>query len=100
MITAFVVMAFISTTLVTACGEGHTAEQAAANSTIESKTKNVKNGFDAMPPEGTHAHCPVMKQDFEVAANSPFSVYKGKTYVFCCPSCKAPFEANPEKYLN
>jgi len=25
--------------------------------------------------------------------------YKGKTYCFCCPSCKAEFAKNPEKYL-
>ncbi len=25
--------------------------------------------------------------------------YKGKTYYFCCPGCRAKFEADPEKYL-
>ena len=42
----------------------------------------------------------MMKQDFEVAANSSFSVYEGKTYVFCCPSCKEPFDKDPKKYLS
>lgn len=25
--------------------------------------------------------------------------YKGKTYYFCAPGCKASFEKDPEKYL-
>ena len=27
------------------------------------------------------------------------SVYKGKTYYFCCSSCKPAFDANPAKYV-
>jgi Cu+-exporting ATPase len=27
------------------------------------------------------------------------SNYKGKTYYFCAPGCKAAFEAEPEKYV-
>ena len=27
------------------------------------------------------------------------SVYKGKTYYFCCPGCKPLFDKNPEKYI-
>lgn len=27
------------------------------------------------------------------------SVYKGKTYYFCCPDCKPLFDKNPAKYL-
>jgi YHS domain-containing protein len=27
------------------------------------------------------------------------SEYKGKTYYFCAPGCKAAFEKDPEKYL-
>ncbi|MFX1475366.1 MAG: heavy metal translocating P-type ATPase metal-binding domain-containing protein [Promethearchaeota archaeon] len=26
--------------------------------------------------------------------------YKGQTYYFCCPGCKARFEKDPEKYLS
>jgi YHS domain-containing protein len=26
------------------------------------------------------------------------ATYKGKTYYFCAPSCKAQFEKTPEKY--
>ena len=61
--------------------------------------KANKNGFDSMPAPGTPAHCPVMKNDFKVTADSTFSIYKGKTYVFCCPGCKPRFEADPERYI-
>lgn len=27
------------------------------------------------------------------------SEYKGKTYYFCAPGCKASFDKDPEKYL-
>ena len=27
------------------------------------------------------------------------SEYKGRTYYFCAPGCKAAFERNPEKYI-
>jgi YHS domain-containing protein len=27
------------------------------------------------------------------------SAYKGKTYYFCSPGCKAAFDREPEKYL-
>jgi YHS domain-containing protein len=29
-----------------------------------------------------------------------FTTYKGKKVYFCCTSCKAEFEKNPEKYLD
>jgi YHS domain-containing protein len=59
----------------------------------------LRNGFETMPAPGTKAVCPVMGDEFEVKADSSQSVYKGKTYVFCCPACKPKFEADPEKYL-
>ena len=36
-------------------------------------------------------------KDPETAAKSE---YKGKTYYFCCPGCKEPFDKDPEKYIN
>ena len=65
----------------------------------EASHETLENGFDGMPAPGTPAHCPVMKNDFKVTADTTFSVYKGKTYVFCCPGCKPQFEADPEKYI-
>ncbi|MBV9851871.1 MAG: YHS domain-containing protein [Armatimonadetes bacterium] len=28
------------------------------------------------------------------------STYKGKTYYFCCASCKPEFDKNPDKYIH
>jgi YHS domain-containing protein len=38
-----------------------------------------------------------MTVDEEKAAAK--SEYKGKTYYFCAPGCKAAFDKDPEKYL-
>jgi YHS domain-containing protein len=57
-----------------------------------------KNGFPKMPKAGTKALCPVMKKEFTVKSSSPNSVYEGKTWVFCCSSCKTAFDKNPKKY--
>lgn len=45
------------------------------------------------------AVCPVMGTkipDVKKAAGK--SVYKGKTYYFCCGGCKPQFDKNPAKY--
>lgn len=41
--------------------------------------------------------CPVMVGN-KIDPNI-FTNYRGKRVYFCCPKCKAAFEANPEKYL-
>lgn len=47
--------------------------------------------------------CPVMKTWFvpneKTPEKTPKSVYKDKTYYFCCPGCKPQFDKDPEKYL-
>ena len=47
--------------------------------------------------------CPVMKTwfvpDEKTPEKIPKSVYKEKTYYFCCPGCKPQFDKDPEKYL-
>lgn len=44
--------------------------------------------------------CPVTGEKIaSVAKAGGKSLYKGKTYYFCCIACKAPFDKNPEKYL-
>jgi YHS domain-containing protein len=46
------------------------------------------------------AVCPVMKNKIpDVTKAAGKSVYKGKTYYFCCSPCKPAFDKNPEKYL-
>jgi YHS domain-containing protein len=41
--------------------------------------------------------CPVM--DGNAIDKNVFVEYKGKKVYFCCPDCKAKFEADPEKYI-
>ena len=57
------------------------------------------NSFDRMPPIGTKAWCPVGKEEFSVKASTQSSVYRGRTYVFCCPDCKPEFDKNPAKFV-
>lgn len=46
------------------------------------------------------AICPVMGTKIpNVTKASGKSVYKGKTYYFCCAGCKPAFDKNPEKYI-
>jgi YHS domain-containing protein len=42
---------------------------------------------------------PVCKMTVDEKTTTIKTEYKGKTYYFCAPSCKASFEENPEKYL-
>ncbi|MHB9037384.1 MAG: YHS domain-containing protein [Armatimonadota bacterium] len=47
------------------------------------------------------AVCPVMSSKIsDVTKAAGKSVYKGKTYYFCCAGCKPEFDKNPEKYIN
>jgi YHS domain-containing protein len=54
--------------------------------------------FAAKPAVGTKATCAVMKHEFVVKADTPFSLYKGRYYPFCCAGCKPKFEKNPSQY--
>jgi len=40
--------------------------------------------------------CPVMGNPID---KNVFVEYKGKKVYFCCPDCKAKFDADPEKYI-
>ncbi len=45
--------------------------------------------------------CLVSGEKFTDASKSASkSVYKGKTYYFCCADCKPKFDADPEKYIS
>ncbi len=43
-------------------------------------------------------HIPVNKQDAE--AKGYMREYNGQKYYFCCGTCTAKFDANPEEYTN
>lgn len=42
---------------------------------------------------------PVCHMQVEEATAKWTSEYKGQTYYFCAPGCKASFDKDPEKYL-
>jgi YHS domain-containing protein len=45
------------------------------------------------------AVCPVMGTKVpDVSKAAGKTVYKGKTYYFCCDECKPAFDKNPSKY--
>lgn len=61
--------------------------------------KPVKPAKPSKPAKVALA-CPVTGEKIaSVAKAAGKSVYKGKTYYFCCIGCKAPFDKNPGKYL-
>lgn len=41
---------------------------------------------------------PVCGMDVDERTAKNTSVYKGQTYYFCSPGCKASFDKQPEKY--
>ena len=45
-------------------------------------------------------HDPVCHMDIDPATAAGTSEYKGQTYYFCSPGCKASFDKDPEKYLD
>ena len=45
--------------------------------------------------------CPVTGEKIaSIKDAAGHSTYKGKTYYFCCESCKPMFDKNPEKYVH
>lgn len=42
--------------------------------------------------------CPVTGHRIEDVKAAPTSVYEGKRYYFQCPSCRAEFDRDPDKY--
>jgi uncharacterized membrane protein YraQ (UPF0718 family)/YHS domain-containing protein len=46
------------------------------------------------------ARDPVCGMTVERHAGKPTAVYEGRTYYFCSDSCKAKFEAEPERYVD
>lgn len=53
-------------------------------------------GKPAAPGEAT---CPVSGQTVEVGETTPWTVYEGEVYYFCCKGCKPRFLANADAYL-
>ena len=43
---------------------------------------------------------PVCGMQLAEASAAAITEYKGKTYYFCSPACKATFDKKPEKYAS
>jgi Cu+-exporting ATPase len=60
------------------------------------------DGLKGLLPQAEQAAAatdPVCGMAVDPATARASAAYKGRTYYFCCPSCKARFEAEPERYL-
>lgn len=47
-----------------------------------------------------HEICPVSGMQIDDLASAPNMEYEGKTFYFCCLTCKNRFLENQEKYLS
>jgi YHS domain-containing protein len=54
--------------------------------------------FEAQPPPGTWAKCPVSGEIFQVDGDTRFATYNGRVYAFCGSDCRPDFEKDPAKY--
>lgn len=67
---------------------------------LSAVTAMASNKTPARHAKTVSAVCPVMGNAVpDISKASGKSVYKGKTYYFCCPACKPMFDANPAKYV-
>ena len=68
---------------------------------IFNKQTQVHHMLDQRVNELTKTvECPVMGSKIDPAKAYSSTVYKGKTYYFCCGGCPEAFKADPEKYIN
>lgn len=73
--------------------------------TIEEMTKTVTKAAEEIKETAKEATveieqtmCPIM--DGNKIDKTIFVEHMGKKVYFCCPDCKATFEAEPEKYIS
>ena len=59
----------------------------------------AKQTVKPAPAKKAVVRCPVMGGVVKDTKTAPKSIYKGKTYYFCCPGCKPEFDKNPAKYV-
>ena len=106
-ILAFFALGVMVVFAVAGCGRGTEEEVRTPDSQVQAE-EHVHSeepvGEDALAGHSADADalfCPVMTHEkvTNVSDSAPKSVYKGKTYYFCCPACKPKFDADPEKYI-
>ena len=71
------------------------AEKAAK--TAAETTEAAEETMDKAMKTVEQTTCPIM--DGNKINKDIFVEYKGKKVYFCCPDCKAKFDADPEKYI-
>lgn len=64
--------------------------------TVHAKAEAPAKAVQAADQE---VRCPVTGDVVTDPSTALKSVYKGRTYYFCCPACKPKFDADPEKYV-
>ena len=72
------------------------AEAKQAKEELDKVAKESQEAIKKMDAEVKQTTCPVM--DGNKINPDVFVEYKGVKVYFCCSSCKAKFEADPEKY--
>lgn len=60
-------------------------------------TEKILDG--GRPPAPEEANCPVSGQTVQIDDETPWTVYAGDIYYFCCGPCKPRFLGDPEGYL-
>ena len=89
----------LSLAVLTGCGAQPQppAAPAAAPAAPAAKNADIKPIGEAKVGDTTL--CPISKEEFVVAADSPKVEHEGKTYYFCCGGCAKKFQADPKKFL-
>lgn len=85
--------------LAAALSGGCGGSDASTGPPVAGAPRSAPMAFDTPPAAGTRARCPVAGRDFVVPKEASRVTHAGKHYVLCCDGCKAPFEANPQKYV-
>jgi YHS domain-containing protein len=75
------------------------AKQAKAQPKAKTPAKPKAPHKAKLAPKKAEVRCPVTGEKVTDIKHAAKSVYKGKTYYFCCPACKPQFDKNPEKYI-
>lgn len=77
---------------------GRPSQEMSAMSVMEHKNMAKMGNMDNNADKDV-VQCPVMGTKFPAAKAYDSTVYKGKTYYFCCAGCPWKFEQNPGEYI-
>jgi len=83
--------------------EAGAPEKAEAKSSMGHATVDAAGAvrsFDARPPVGSKALCPVSGEAHIVNADTVVVEHEGRHYAFCCGSCQPKFEAAPASFAD